>query len=66
MENKSQVLMLAGVTAFCPDCGAESIFVPVEDGCEVDGCELCCTACDAAVFLLEVLDNTGVPHHGAA
>jgi hypothetical protein len=50
--------MLSGVTAHCVDCGGERIFMPVED-CDLAGCEFCCTSCDAAVFLLEVLDNTG-------
>lgn len=53
--------MLAGVVAFCDECGDEGLFVPVEDGC-ADGCEHCCTRCDAAVFLLDVLDNTGAGH----
>ncbi len=58
----SETLMLNGVTALCPDCGDNRLFVPVEDGCAFDGCEFCCTSCDAAVFLLDVLDNTGVAH----
>ncbi|HEX6247185.1 MAG TPA: hypothetical protein VFZ64_04890 [Nocardioidaceae bacterium] len=66
MENESEKLMLAGVVAFCEECGDEGLFVPVEDGCAVDACEYCCTRCDAAVFLLEVLDNTGVPHRAVA
>ena len=61
MENRSDILMLSGVVALCEDCGAKRIFVPVEDGCE-----FCCTTCDAAVFLLEVLDNTGTPHRQVA
>ena len=36
-------------------------FVPVCDDCAVDGCEFCCTTCDAAVFLLEVVVNTATP-----
>jgi hypothetical protein len=63
MLNTSDKLMLGGVVAFCAECGDEGFFVPVDDGCAVDGCEYCCTRCDAAVFLLEVLDNTGAPHH---
>jgi len=60
----SEILMLSGVTAHCGDCGGERIFVPVE-GCDLEGCEFCCTSCDAAVFLLEVLDNTGgAQRHG--
>lgn len=55
------MLMLAGVRALCPDCAEWTLFVPVDDGCAVDGCEFCCTRCDAAVFLLDVFDNTGAP-----
>ncbi len=63
MENTARTLMLTAVMAICSDCGDERIFVPVEDGC-VTGkpekcCEFCCTTCDAAVFLLDVVDNTG-------
>ena len=58
--------MLTGVVAFCAECGDEGLFVAVEEGCAVDGCEWCCTRCDAAVFLLEVLDNTGRPHRAVA
>ena len=57
--------MLTGVVAFCGECGDEGLFVAVDEGCAVDGCEYCCTRCDAAVFLLEVLENTGVPHHAS-
>jgi hypothetical protein len=66
MRNSSEKLMLTGVVAFCEDCGDEGLFVPVEDACVVDGCEYCCTRCDAAVFLLEVLDNTGEGHRSVA
>lgn len=68
VQNRSDILMLSGVTAFCADCGDEQIFVPAEGGCAAGdppgdgwgaGGEFCCTGCDAAVFLLEVLDNTG-------
>jgi hypothetical protein len=52
MDTKSDILMLSGVVAFCSDCGAEAIFVPVD--CDAPGCEFCCTACDAAVFLVDV------------
>ncbi len=53
MENASEVLMLRGVWARCADCGGEQAFLPVENG------EFCCTGCDAAVFLMDVLVNTG-------
>lgn len=42
--------MLFGVTGLCGDCGDERILVPVDE----DGCDFCCTDCDAAVQLLEV------------
>ncbi|MBY9075907.1 hypothetical protein K1X13_13825 [Nocardioides sp. WL0053] len=66
MENTTDVLMRSGVEAFCADCGDRGLFVPVEEGCDFDGCEFCCTRCDAAVFLLEVLENTGAPHRRVA
>lgn len=65
MENTSDNLMLTGVVAFCAECGDEGLFVAVEEGCS-DGCEFCCTRCDAAVFLLEVLENTGARHSRVA
>jgi hypothetical protein len=58
MRDDSEVLMLTGTLAYCADCGDRTLFVPVEDGCGSDGCEFCCTACDAAMFLLDVLRNT--------
>ena len=58
--------MLSGVVAFCVDCGEEQIFVPVAGSWDDGGCEFCCTTCDAAVFLLEVIDNTGTPHRRVA
>ena len=60
--NTSDKLMLSGVVAFCIECGDEGLFVAVEEGCDFDGCEYCCTRCDAAVFLLEVLENAGTAH----
>ena len=51
----SDVLMLHGVVATCADCGDERVFVPTS----TDPGEFCCTACDAAVFLLTVVQATG-------
>ena len=49
------ILMLSGVVAFCSECRAETIFVPVEcEGGVFDRCEHCCTACDSAVFLVDI------------
>jgi hypothetical protein len=49
----SDVLMLHAVTAACADCGDERVFLPV-DASGAGG--FCCTTCDAAVFLVGVLD----------
>ena len=53
-EKMSQLLMLSGVAATCADCGDERLFVPVDDDAPVG--EYCCTTCDAAVFLVWVVD----------
>jgi hypothetical protein len=45
-----EVLMLFGVTGFCPDCGDERLLVPADE----DGFEHCCTDCDGAVLLLQL------------
>jgi len=63
MEGESELLMLSGVTAQCADCGDNRIFVAVEGA---SGDTFCCTSCDAAVFLLEVLENTGGSRRHAA
>jgi len=57
MENGSELLMLSGTLHWCDDCGGERVFVPVEADCAFDGCEFCCTGCDAAVFIMAVLEN---------
>lgn len=49
MDDRSDLLMLHGVAFCCTDCGDERIFVPTGD----PGA-LCCTSCDAAVFVLAV------------
>ena len=53
-SRQSDLLMLSGVTAPCADCGDETVFVPVDDSPVPGG--FCCTSCDAAVFLLSVVD----------
>jgi uncharacterized protein (DUF983 family) len=58
MENKSDLLMVSGTTARCPDCGETTLFVPVDEGCDFVGCEFCCTACDAAVYLLDLSESS--------
>lgn len=50
--------MLRGTVGLCHACGDERILLPVDD----DGFELCCTDCDAAVVLVQLvhpgLDDT--------
>lgn len=58
--------MLSGVVALCAECGDEGLFVAVEEGCAHDGCAYCCTRCDAAVFLMDVLENTGAAQRHVA
>jgi len=41
--------MLSGIAAECPDCGDERILVEVAES------EFCCTTCDAAVLLVDVM-----------
>jgi hypothetical protein len=48
--SRADLLMLSAVLATCGDCAGERLFVPVDDA--GPGGEFCCTACDAAVFLL--------------
>jgi hypothetical protein len=67
--DKSDVLMLTGTVAQCPDCGDERILVPVDLADAIDGAEeasgafghgatFCCTTCDAAVVVLDEVDAT--------
>ncbi len=72
MENKADLLMVSGVVSFCPDCGDDRLFVPVRDECATDGCEFCCTTCDAAVYLMSFAEagvasgpRTGADRHAA-
>lgn len=66
MDNGSETLMLSGVISMCVDCGGERIFVPTDEGGDLGGDEFCCTSCDSAVFLLQVLENTRTPHRRVA
>jgi hypothetical protein len=50
-SDPGDVLMLSGVVATCADCGGERVFVPTS----AEPGDYCCTACDAAVFLLAVV-----------
>lgn len=51
--------MLTGVSGFCHDCGDLRILVAADD----DGFDYCCTGCDAAVLLLEVVHSGLEQHH---
>ncbi|CAA9356865.1 MAG: hypothetical protein AVDCRST_MAG72-1866 [uncultured Nocardioidaceae bacterium] len=55
MDDRSDFLMLRAVAALCPDCTDERVFVPV------DSDSYCCTTCDAAVLLLDVVESAGRP-----
>jgi hypothetical protein len=46
-ERTDFVLMLRGETRHCGDCGTATVFLPVEEHGWI------CTACDAAVVLLD-------------
>ncbi|HET7387538.1 MAG TPA: hypothetical protein VFJ19_12830 [Nocardioidaceae bacterium] len=48
MRSKSDLLMLSGRMAECPDCGEQRLFLPVD---RPDSGEFCCTGCDAAVYM---------------
>jgi hypothetical protein len=51
-----EVLMLRGVAGHCPDCAEERILLPVDDDCF----EFCCTDCDAAVLMVELVAEAPV------
>lgn len=51
---RADLLMLAGVSATCTDCGDERLMVPADDAGA--GAGFCCTTCDAAVFLPALVD----------
>ncbi len=48
--------MRTGTTGWCPDCVDERILVAVEDGPDY-----CCTDCDAAVLLLDLVESPVLP-----
>jgi hypothetical protein len=50
MENIADLLLLDAVQSWCEECGAEQLLVPAEDDGAAGG--LCCTVCDAAVFVV--------------
>jgi hypothetical protein len=47
MTDSADLLMLHGVVAACPDCRGPRVMLPTDRPGE-----LCCTGCDAAVFVL--------------
>jgi hypothetical protein len=50
MESLADVLLLHAVQAWCEDCGGERLLLPDDDEGHLGG--LCCSVCDAAVFVL--------------
>ncbi len=56
MDNIANVLLLRAVQAWCDDCDAEQLLMPTD---EAGG--LCCTVCDAAVFVVPVPDDEVAP-----
>jgi hypothetical protein len=47
MDTTSNVLLLRAELAWCDVCSAEQLLMPTDDDSG-----LCCTVCDAAVFVL--------------
>jgi hypothetical protein len=50
MKTITDVLLLEAVQAWCDECGGEQLMLPADEDGLSGG--LCCTACDAAVFVL--------------
>jgi hypothetical protein len=48
MDDIADVLLLRAVLAWCEECRGQQLLVPADD--EAGG--LCCTVCDAAVFVV--------------
>ena len=55
MEDFADVLLLRAVQAWCDECGAEQLLVPTDEDGTAGG--LCCTVCDAAVFVLPAVES---------
>jgi hypothetical protein len=51
METTADLMLLTGVLARCGDCASEQILMPVDGSGEY-----CCTVCDAAVVLWDVVE----------
>lgn len=58
METTADLMLVTGVLARCGDCAGEQILMPADDTGEY-----CCTVCDAAVLLWDVVVTA--PAHGA-
>jgi hypothetical protein len=54
MDKIANVLLLDAVQAWCQECHAEQLLVPADDDAAAGG--LCCTVCDAAVFVVHVVE----------
>ena len=57
MDTLADVLLIHAVQAWCEECGAEQLLVPADDEGAAGG--LCCTVCDAAVFVVPVPEAPG-------
>jgi hypothetical protein len=57
MDTLADVLLIHAVQAWCEECSDEQLLVPAEDDGAAGG--LCCTVCDAAVFLVPVPEASG-------
>ena len=54
METITDVLLLKAVQAWCDECGGEQLLLPADEDGVPGG--LCCTACDAAVFVMPMAE----------
>jgi hypothetical protein len=61
MDHLADVLLMRAVQAWCDDCGVEQLLVPTED----DAGGLCCTVCDAAVFVVPLTEGPPALRHTA-
>ncbi len=54
----ADLLLMSDLVRDCPDCAAERIFVPTDDGLDPGVGSYCCTTCGAAILMDLFLDNT--------
>jgi uncharacterized protein (DUF983 family) len=56
MEDPDVMLMLSGVSHYCPDCADDRLFTPADDA-EAPGA-YCCTECGAALLIEVEIDES--------